>query len=459
MAQLTRNLLNGVRTVLGSSPEGEDAWIDNDAPLTPREHMIRQTGRVLQLGALLNGAILLLMLLLLAFNIFAADAASNLLLGGIEAGAGVAVTFGILGIAANVSLLLLLAIGALAQETWTLVLTVATAIINVAVLIAFGFWPALVMLPFLGYILFVWWQDRGAFHSNAVMNKELRGRMRGVRAFAIITVFLLLMGSFTVLLYLLELPRISSGDAIVTGELGRLLFIGVAGIELLLIIFIVPALTSGAVTGERERKTYDLLQTTLLSAPSFIVGKMESALGYMILLLLSAIPLQSIAFLFGGVSSTEVLLAFVLLAVTALLLGGLGMYFSATTDRTMTSTVRVYIGALLLVGLPHMLSFFLFRHKFAETIIGVGSPVGGDPFRETLTIYADMFLVALSPITSGFETRQMLFFNQELGVLQAQLASDGSAIPIVSPWILTTIIYVGLTAVLLLLAVRRMRKQ
>ena len=129
--------------------------------------------------------------------------------------------------------------------------------------------------------------DIRAFRMNPVMVKEVRGRMRGIRGFAIITVFLTLMSFFTMMLYLLRVPQ---GGVVVTGELGRLLFIGVLFIELMLIIFIVPALTAGAITSERERKTYDLLQMTLISKSTFVVGKLQSALGYIALLLLSAIP-------------------------------------------------------------------------------------------------------------------------------------------------------------------------
>src|SRR5690606_6689202 len=112
--------------------------------------------------------------------------------------------------------------------------------------------------------------------------------------------------------------------------------------ELMLIIFIAPAFTAGAVTGERERKTYDLLQITLLPRPSFIIGKLESALGYIFLLLLAAIPLQSIAFLFGGVSETELIISFVILVVTAIALGTIGLYFSTAAERTLTASVRAY---------------------------------------------------------------------------------------------------------------------
>jgi ABC-type transport system involved in multi-copper enzyme maturation permease subunit len=151
--------------------------------------------------------------------------------------------------------------------------------------------------------------------------------MRGMRAFVVITIYLGLMSGVTVLVYLIYTPFNRGSASTVTGELGRILFGAVVGIELLLIIFIAPAFTAGAITGERERKTYDLLQTTLLPNPSFITGKLESSLGYILLLLLAAIPLQSIAFLFGGVTELELVLAFVILIVTAVALGTIGMYF------------------------------------------------------------------------------------------------------------------------------------
>jgi len=300
-------------------------------------------------------------------------------------------------------------------------------------------------------------RDIGAFHANAVATKELRGRMRGVRSFAIITIFLLLMGSFTVLLYMLQLPRLNTNDTIITGELGRLLFVGVIGIELLLIVFIVPALTAGAITGERERKTYDLLQTTLLSAPTFIVGKMESALGYIMLLLLSAIPLQSIAFLFGGVSGTEVLIALALLSVTGISLGALGMFFSAMTERTMTATVRVYTVAVVLVfGLP-LVSFLLFGGAFASAITGT-AVTANTPLQESVLIYGDMITSSLNPVTSAFYTQQILIDRQVIALFDVQLASNGNTIPVIAPWVLTSVIYTGITGVLILLAVWQMRR-
>lgn len=435
----------------------EEAWIDNDSILTPREGLIRRIGRILTWSGIAYGLVLLVVMLLVGFGIVGFGAMADVLLRGTNYSDGTRLLVGLMGMGANISLLMLLSSGAQAQEFWTWLVLVAGIIVNVAALVMFQFFPAILALIPLVWITVLAFTDLGAFHGNAVAVKELRGRMRGVRSFAIITIFLTLMGSFTVLLYLLQLPRLNTDDTIITGELGRLLFVGVVGIELLLIVFIVPALTAGAITGERERKTYDLLQTTLLSAPAFIVGKMESALGYIMLLLLSAIPLQSIAFLFGGVSSTEVGIAFVLLTVTGITLGALGMFFSALTERTMTATVRVYtVSVALVFGLP-VVAFLLFGGAFSNAVSGIAVNAP-NAAQETTLIYADMVTSALNPVTSAFYTQQILIEQQRIFLFDVQLASNGTTIPVVAPWILTTIIYSGVSAILILLAVRQMRR-
>jgi hypothetical protein len=457
MIQIVRNALSFLYDVFGRRGNAEEAWIDLDSALTPREGLVRRMAAILQWGSLIGFLLLIVLLLLLATGTLLPDALAGWLVAGTEATGGVRALVGLAGIAANISLLLMLSTAVSAQEFWAIPVAVLVFLGNAALLFTVQFYPALLALVTLLIIFILGARDPGALHANAVTVKELRGRMRGARSFAIITVFLLLMGSFTVLLYMLQLPRLSTQDTIITGELGRLLFLAVVGIELLLIVFIVPALTAGAITGERERKTYDLLQTTLLSAPAFIVGKMESALGYMLLLLLSAIPLQSIAFLFGGVSGTEVMVALVLLSVTALVLGALGMFFSAMTERTMTATVRVYTAAVVLVfGLP-MVAFLLFGGAFQNAIAGIRVPAASAA-QEALYIYGDMIVSSLNPVTSAFYTQQMLIDQQQIALMDVQLATDGSFIPVISPWILTSIIYLGVTAILLMLAVRQMRR-
>jgi ABC-2 type transport system permease protein len=430
-----------------------------DAPeeaLSPREIRLERGALVLKWGALANAGLSVFIIFLALLdglgilpNLF--TILHNLLLGRVPMGDDAAVAAVILLIQIDTSLLLVVMVGVLAREIWSFPAVLLLAVVNGAALLALGFTPALLTLAFTLGCTVVLSRDMRAFRINPVMLKELRGRMRGVRAFVVLTVYLGLMSGFTLLLYLIYVPINQQSGSAAAGQIGRVLFIGIVGIEMLLIIFIAPAFTAGAITGERERQTYDLLRTTLLPSPSFVIGKLESALGYILLLLLAAIPLQSIAFLFGGVTESELILSFVILTVTAITLGTVGIFFSAIAPRTLSASVRAYTTTLVATfGAPLVLSIFL--------NILTGAFRTTSPFIETVLIYIDDFLVSLNPIATALQTQELLINQQVVGFWTDTLASNGSTIPRVSPWITFTIIYLVVAAILVVLSIQRMRK-
>lgn len=461
MLEFLNNIRKLIISLFGESVPEEGAW-DRIPPalMTPRERLLRRSSLVMFWGALVN-LLAALMVIVLAISA-ATDAGAQFsairtaLLSDFNIADDTAVLLIIAGILGNLAMLSVLAVVILAQELWTVFTAWILTAVNVIALVAFGFTPALLAIAPLGLAGLMTIGDLGAFRLNPVMVKELRGRMRGIRGFAIITVFLTLMSFFTMLLYLLRVPQ---GGVVVTGELGRLLFIGVLFIELMLIIFIVPALTAGAISSERERKTYDLLQTTLISKATFVVGKMQSALGYIVLLLLSAIPLQSIAFLFGGVSEAELILALLVLAVSAVTLGACGMFFSSITERTLSATVRSYtVATAITIGLP-LLALILFQGAYGNVVNNVATKISDNPRVEAAMIYADMIATSLNPITATVYSQQMLIDHQQLVTMRVTLSSNGATIPILSPWVLLTFTYLTVTAVLVWIALRRMERQ
>lgn len=463
MAQSPGKFFQAIASILGRNggTHSDNAWIDApEEPLTPREERLNRAAIVLRYGAWINAAaVVILLILMISGGMNLQQSMKDVLLFNTSYAAGTGMMITLLGVLANLSILLLLTVGTQAQEFWTLVIAWLIALVNIGALILLGFTPAILTIIPAGLAGIIIGRDLGAFHANPVMMKELRGRMRGIRAFAIISIYLGLMSVFTVLLYLVQSAPLSvAAGPVITGELGRTLFIGIVTIELMLIIFIVPALTAGAVTSERERKTYDLLQTTLLPSPSFIVGKMESALGYIMLLLLAAIPLQSIAFLFGGVSIAELLLAFLILTITAITLAAAGMFFSAQTERTLTATVRAYTLAMVIVfGVP-LAATILFQGAYSNALNNVASGFNSSPQLEAGIIYADMTAASLNPITAMIYTQQMLIDHQELGMIQVTLSSDGSLIPVIAPWVLLSIVYLIVAALFILLSVRYLRR-
>ena len=291
---------------------------------------------------------------------------------------------------------------------------------------------------------------------NPVVLKELRGRMRGMRAFVVMTVYLTLMSGFTTLLYVLYSSSLSFYGFTSGGTIGRVLFIGIVGVELFLVTFIAPTFTAGAISGERERQTYDLLRTTLLPAHRLVIGKLVSALSYILLLLLAAIPLQSIAFLFGGVTEMEIILAFIILFVTAVALGSVGIYFSAIMQRTLAASVMTYGFAIFItLGLPLIL--FLLFMLLGQFLYMAASP---SPTAQAVLLYVFGFFISTNPLATAIGSEYLLVNNRQVAFFSQTLTSYGNSIqvPLISPWIPFTIIYLVVSVLLVSRAIRRVKR-
>ncbi len=291
---------------------------------------------------------------------------------------------------------------------------------------------------------------RERLFGNPMVLKELRGRMRGARAFIVLTVYLALMSAFVTLIYIVFSESLSLTGPTQGGEIGRVLFRSIVGVELFLVTFIAPAFAAGAISGERERQTYDLLRTTLLPARSLVGGKLFATLSYILLLLLAAIPLQSIAFLFGGVSGTEVVLSFVILLATAIQLGTVGVFFSALTVRTLSASVLSYAFALFtIIVLPIGGLFFL------SFFNGFGA-LGTDALQIVL-YYGGGFLIATNPLGTLFGTLMLLSDRQVAGLFPVTLSS-GATITLISPWVVFVVFTLVASAILMVIATRRVNR-
>jgi ABC-type transport system involved in multi-copper enzyme maturation permease subunit len=210
---------------------------------------------------------------------------------------------------------------------------------------------------------------------TAIGVKELRGRMRGRRAFVILTVYLLLLAGFAWMMELIleeEKSRGFAGSAaFASAEIGAGVFTALILLETLLVVALAPAFTAGAISMEREKQTLDLLATTPISSLSIVVAKLFSALTYLFILIFASIPLTAMVFVFGGVAPDDVIKAYVVLVTTAIGLGSVGLFFSALLKRTQAATIATYFGVMFAT----LGTFFILF--FWNTMSGGGRPGEG----------------------------------------------------------------------------------
>ena len=182
--------------------------------------------------------------------------------------------------------------------------------------------------------------------ENPIIVKEGVSRMRTWRAPVVATLYLGLVGA--VGFAFLEIAASTNAAAAIVGSNS---FAAMAFFQLGLVSLFAPALAAGAISGERERQTLDVLLVSRVSAFGIVWGKLVASLAYMLLLILTALPLFAAVFLFGGIDFEQFILAQVITISTAICLGAIALFFSALFKRSLPATVASYAaGFALMIG-------------------------------------------------------------------------------------------------------------
>lgn len=200
--------------------------------------------------------------------------------------------------------------------------------------------------------------------DNPVITKELRGRMRGARTYWLLFGYLLLLSLILFFSYLgwwnQHSSQMERGSASAGFTVGRTFFQTLFYSQAVMIALITPALTAGAISVEREQRTFEMLRGTILRPQAIVWGKLASSVSFVALLLTSSLPLLSLCFLLGGVSPGEVFFAYILLVGDAFLFGAIGLCWSAYAANTATATVLSYATLIL---------FFVVTSPFAAPVV------------------------------------------------------------------------------------------
>jgi ABC-2 type transport system permease protein len=200
---------------------------------------------------------------------------------------------------------------------------------------------------------------------NPIIVKEIRSRMRGPRAFITLTIMLLVMGAILAAILQIILAT-SRYNTVLSPQIGQSMFAALSFLILFMVCAITPAVTAGAISGEKEKQTYEMLMATPLSPTRILWGKLISAMSYVLLLLFASVPLASLVFLFGGVAPKDMIKSLAILMVVALMLGVLGLFMSALFGRTGRATVASFITVVVLMVGPMFVAILVGVLRSAE---------------------------------------------------------------------------------------------
>jgi len=175
--------------------------------------------------------------------------------------------------------------------------------------------------------------------DNPVLIRELLVTLRSPRSFVLQMLYVCVLGALVYFYW----PGGEEGSRQVSPGVARALFdIFFLG-QFFLVTLMAPTFAAGSITGEKERKTYEILLASPLKPSTILVGKLLSSLSYLVILIVSSLPLMILCYLLGGLLLSEITRSYLVLILSAGTFGLLSIACSSYFRRTSSSLVVSYL--------------------------------------------------------------------------------------------------------------------
>lgn len=267
-------------------------------------------------------------------------------------------------------------------------------------------------------------------HVNPILKKELVVGSRSMKMAWVI----MGLNAFLAIIVLLVLS-ITNLSANMNGyDYSRLmwLFPILGGTECAMLSLIIPIITSGSISGERERQTLDIMLTTPISPFSIAVGKLGSAMVVVMMYLISSIPIMAIAFVLGGMSWWALLGLFGMYIYLGIYVGSVGIFCSSVVKKSVAATIlTIAIGIGIIVVTAVLFYVVVAMQSAVETAHG--------------NIYngpgAFSFIMMLNPYSPVFDFMLRVMTGNGIGRILKEAGTKSSLIlSIANHWILWSVV-------------------
>jgi len=184
----------------------------------------------------------------------------------------------------------------------------------------------------------------------------MRSRMRGMRAFLVLTGYVTLLSIIVGLIYLV---LSKNAPATLVNQAGIVLTPVLIYVQMGLICLIAPTFSASAVSFEREQQTFDLLIVSLAKPTTILFGKVGAALSYLLLTLFGSVPLISLTYSMGGVSMGDIAIAYLIMIVQGVTYCSFSFLWSTLIKRSVVSQLVSILTVIVLVAaMPALALFF-----------------------------------------------------------------------------------------------------
>jgi len=192
--------------------------------------------------------------------------------------------------------------------------------------------------------------------KNPILIKEMRSRMRGKRAFLVLTGYVVTLSLIISLIYVV---LHKNAPSTVVNQAGSVLTPVLIYVQMGLICLIAPTFSASAISSEREQQTFDLLIASLAQPSTILFGKVGAALSYLFLTLFGSLPLIALTYSLGGVALRDIAIAYLIMVVSGVTFCSMSFLWSTMIRRGVLAQLTSLIAVIFLVAaMPALALFF-----------------------------------------------------------------------------------------------------
>jgi ABC-2 type transport system permease protein len=242
---------------------------------------------------------------------------------------------------------------------------------------------------------------------NPMIRKELRQRMRERRGWLLPSLYLVVLGAVVTFAYFVTTTD-GGASGIQGSTVGVVLFLTLAYSQLALLLLLAPIFSAGSITIEKEQRTLAGLLTSLLTSAQIWWGKSVSSLLFVLLLLVTSLPVLSMAFAFGGIGPWEIFSATLTTVIILACMSAIGLYCSSAFQRSVHATAVSY-ATVIAISVVTAIVFFVRLTMYESAHRGQAVAVGSNWYGIPLNIRAPMYVNPFFFLTASFAPPKQLY--------------------------------------------------
>jgi ABC-2 type transport system permease protein len=267
---------------------------------------------------------------------------------------------------------------------------------------------------------------------NPILIKEMRTRMRGARAFFVLTAYVLTLSLIIGLIYIVFSKNVPPS---LLNTAGKVLTPVLIHVQMGLICLMAPTFSASAISSEREQQTFDLLIASLARPSTILIGKVGASLSYLLLTLFGSLPLIALTYSLGGVALGDIAIAYLVMLVSGVTYCSISFLWSTLIRRGVLAQLVSLMSVIFLVAaMPALALFFT---ALASNFTGGPSP---NFINVVYLLLRTNPFAAIASLIPGFKFPGQLWLQD---------------VPV---WVSLVVFYLAATALALFLSLKRLER-